>query len=122
MLGCDKWFPVQAEPQNPRFPGPTQPTDSEAGRGAWESTFSGRPPGDFVMLCTWSAEVFGNHATQGSSRWASEWLLSLCSMMVSTDSQGITSLAEYLGSVVHGKFRGFFVSFFSTSLIEMQFT
>lgn len=50
-----------------RIPGSRAPTggvDSEAGRGAWESEFSGAPQG--IRLHTCSAEVFGNQGAQGS--------------------------------------------------------
>ena len=49
-----------------RIPGSRAPpgaVDSEAGRGAWESEFSGAPQG--IRLHTCSAEVFGNQGAQG---------------------------------------------------------
>lgn len=63
MLGVDEWFPVWAETQIPGSRAPPGAVDSEAGRGAWESEFSGAPR--VTRLHTCSAEVSGNQGAQG---------------------------------------------------------
>lgn len=68
------WFPVWAEPQNPRFSGPTR---SRRLRGwAWGLgiRFSGAPW--VIRRRTCSAEVSGNQEPKAACLWASEGLLS----------------------------------------------
>lgn len=74
MLGLDTWFPVQAEPQNPRFPGPHP--DLQTQSWAWGlgiHVFQSSPGVCASLLISRGA---GNRAAHGSLCWASEGLCS----------------------------------------------